>query len=124
MQNTIDWSGGEGVFSDTQLLKGILEGCVLGILAKQETYGYKIVEMCVKSGFEVNEATIYPILLRLQKQGYLQIEKRPSQLGPDRKYYSLTPEGQKYLQSFQATWKMMKVNVDRVLEVDPDDKEI
>jgi PadR family transcriptional regulator, regulatory protein PadR len=112
------------VFSDTQLLKGILEGCVLGILAREETYGYKIVEMCVRSGFEVNEATIYPILLRLQKQGYLQIEKRPSQLGPDRKYYSLTPGGQTYLQSFKATWQMMKDTVDQVLEVEKNDTEI
>ena len=112
------------MFSDTQLLKGILEGCVLGILSKEETYGYKIVEILVKSGFDVNEATVYPILLRLQKQGYLQIEKRPSQLGPDRKYYSLTLIGKKYLQSFDDAWQMIKVNVDQVLEVKQNDTEI
>lgn len=112
------------MFSDTQLLKGILEGCVLGILSREETYGYKIVEILVKSGFDVNEATVYPILLRLQKQGYLQIEKRPSQLGPDRKYYSLTRTGQMYLQSFKVTWQMIKAHVDHVLEVEQNDTEI
>jgi PadR family transcriptional regulator, regulatory protein PadR len=112
------------VFSDTQLLKGILEGCVLAILAKEETYGYEIVEILVRSGFDVNEATVYPILIRLQRQDYLQIEKRPSQLGPDRKYYSLTPTGHKYLQSFQATWQVIKTNVDRALEVEPNDTKI
>lgn len=106
------------VFSDTQLLKGILEGSILGILSKEETYGYKIVEILVKSGFDVNEATVYPILIRLQKQGFLHIERRPSQLGPDRKYYSLTPAGHKYLATFIAAWQMIKVNVDKVLEVD------
>jgi PadR family transcriptional regulator, regulatory protein PadR len=124
MQNTVVRWGGDIVFSDTQLMKGILEGCVLGILSKEETYGYKIVEIFVKSGFEVNEATVYPILLRLQGQGYLQIEKRPSQLGPDRKYYSLTLLGKKYLQSFESTWQMIKVNVDKVLEVKQNDTEI
>jgi PadR family transcriptional regulator, regulatory protein PadR len=112
------------VFSDTQLLKGILEGCVLGILSKGETYGYKIVELLVKSGFDVNEATVYPILIRLQKQAYLHIEKRPSQLGPDRKYYSLTRTGQTHYQSFLAIWQVIKVNVDKVLEVGQNDAEI
>ena len=124
MQNIIDIGGGDTMFSDTQLLKGILEGCVLGILSKEETYGYKIVEVLVRSGFDVNEATVYLILLRLQKQGYLQIERRPSQLGPDRKYYSLTLIGQKYLRSFKTTWQMIKVNVDKVLEVEQNDTEI
>jgi PadR family transcriptional regulator, regulatory protein PadR len=110
--------GGENLFSDTQLLKGILEGCVLGILSKRETYGYKIVEILVKAGFDVNEATVYPILIRLQKQAYLHIEKRPSQLGPDRKYYSLTPAGLKHFQSFMTIWQMIKVHVDQVLEVE------
>lgn len=106
------------MFSDTQLLKGILEGSILGILSKEETYGYKIVEIMVKSGFDVNEATVYPILIRLQRQGFLRIDRRPSQLGPDRKYYSLTPEGYKYLEAFIATWQTIKVNMDKVLEVD------
>ena len=112
------------MFSDTQMLKGILEGCILAILSREVTYGYKIVEILVMSGFEVNEATVYPILLRLQKQGYLHDEKRPSQLGPDRKYYSLTRTGEKHLQSFEEAWQMIKVNVDKVLEVDQNDTKI
>jgi len=112
------------VFSETQLLKGILEGCVLGILSKEETYGYKIVEVLVSSEFDVNEATVYPILLRLQKQGYLHVERRPSQLGPDRKYYSLTPTGHSYFESFKDTWKSIKNNVDKVLESEKNDTEI
>jgi PadR family transcriptional regulator PadR len=106
------------------LLKGILEGCVLEILSKEETYGYKIVEIAVRAGFDVNEATIYPLLLRLQKQGYLHIDKKPSQLGPDRKYYSLTPEGHGYLASFKTIWKTIRTNVDKVMEDDQNDKTI
>jgi PadR family transcriptional regulator, regulatory protein PadR len=106
------------VFSDTQLLKGILEGCVLAILSQEETYGYKIVEMLIKAGFDVNEATVYPILIRLEKQAFLHVQKRPSQLGPDRKYYALTAAGLKYFETFKATWQMIKVTVDTVLEVE------
>ena len=112
------------MFSETQLLKGILEGCILGILSREETYGYKIVELLVLAGFNANEATVYPILLRLQGQGYLRTEKRPSQLGPDRKYYALTPDGQSYYELFQSTWETLKEKVDCVLEVEKHDKQI
>lgn len=112
------------MISETQLLKGILEGCVLRILLKEEMYGYKIVELLVNAGFKVNEATVYPILIRLQRQGYLHIEKRPSQLGPDRKYYSLTNAGHENLQSFHDTWTTFKAKVDSVLEVEHNDTKI
>ena len=112
------------MLSETQLLKGILEGCILGILAREETYGYKIVELLVRAGFSANEATVYPILLRLQGQGSLRTEKRPSQLGPDRNYYALTPDGQSSYESFQSTWAALKEKVDYVLEVGNHDKQI
>ena len=112
------------MYTDTQLLKGIIEGCVLAIISREETYGYKIVEILVNSGFDVNEATIYPILIRLQRQNYLHIEKRPSQLGPDRKYYSLTPDGQAYFMSFIQTWHTIKNHVEKVLEVENHDTPI
>lgn len=89
---------------ETQLLKGILEGCVLELLSREATYGYRVVELLSEAGFETNEATIYPILTRLQKQNALQIDRRPSPYGPERKYYSLTKEGEQMHQKFLTSW--------------------
>ncbi len=75
--------------NDTQIVKGILEGCILKIIEQEEMYGYKTVERLNNIGFEINEATVYQILTRLQNKGLLDIDKRPSPFGPTRKYYSL-----------------------------------
>ena len=101
---------------DTQLLKGILEGCILELLSKEAAYGYRIVEVLTDIGIETNEATVYPILIRLQKQGALSIEKRPSPFGPDRKYYSLTADGFAMLERFRASWARICLFVEQVQE--------
>lgn len=78
----------------SQMLKGTLEGCILGILSQKETYGYEISSQLAAYGFgTIPEGTIYPLLLRLEKNGLVSAAFRPSELGPKRKYYSLTPAG-------------------------------
>jgi PadR family transcriptional regulator PadR len=102
---------------DTQLLKGLLEGCILALLEREVTYGYKVVEKLGDYGFrEPQEATVYPILNRLEKKGLLKSEKRPSELGPPRKYYILTDKGTEELNCFMIDWKEMKLTADRLLE--------
>ena len=102
---------------DTQLLKGLLEGCILALLDREVTYGYRVVELLGQSGFkEPQEATVYPILNRLEKKGLLKSEKRPSELGPPRKYYSLTPAGDVELKEFKFEWETMKKTADGLLE--------
>ena len=103
---------------DTQLLKGLLEGCILALLEREVTYGYKVVERLAGHGFrEPQEATVYPILNRLEKKGLLKSEKRPSELGPPRKYYMLTGPGTEELESFRSEWKELKKTADSLLEV-------
>ncbi|MBN1624510.1 MAG: helix-turn-helix transcriptional regulator [Clostridia bacterium] len=102
---------------DTQLLKGLLEGCILALLEREVTYGYKVVEKLANYGFrEPQEATVYPIMNRLEKKGLLKSEKRPSELGPPRKYYILTDKGNEELKCFLLDWKEMKLTVERLLE--------
>ena len=85
----------------SQMLKGTLEGCILGILSQRETYGYEISRQLAAYGFgTIPEGTIYPLLLRLEKNGLVSAAFRPSELGPRRKYYSLTPAGAAELQQF------------------------
>ena len=100
---------------ETQLLKGILEGCVLELLSREAAYGYRIVELLNAAGLETNEATVYPILIRLQKQNALQIEKKPSPYGPERKYYALTEEGEAMRHKFLLSWERIQNTVNHLL---------
>ncbi len=109
--------------NDTQIVKGILEGCILKIISSEELYGYKTVERLNEIGFETNEATVYPILARLENKGLLKTEKRPSPLGPARKYYYLTQQGNVELIDFQETWQRISTIVNQVMEVDNHDNQ-
>ena len=75
----------------TEMLKGVLEGSVLEIIGRNKTYGYEITQQLRKLGFtEVVEGTVYTILVRLEKNDLVSIEKKPSDMGPPRKFYTLT----------------------------------
>lgn len=89
----------------TELLKGVLEGCVLEIISRRKTYGYAITAALRELGFtDVVEGTVYTILLRLEKDKLVDIEKRPSDVGPPRKFYTLNAMGRKELNRFWTKW--------------------
>mgnify|MGYP005834893661 CR=1 FL=1 len=101
----------------SQMLKGTLEGCILGILSQKETYGYEISNQLASYGFgAIPEGTIYPLLLRLEKNGLVSAVFRPSELGPKRKYYSLTPAGQKEFQQFLQNYTELSYAVGNLLD--------
>ena len=101
----------------TEMLKGVLEGCVLEIISRGETYGYEIASSLRTIGFAgVVEGTVYTILLRLEKNELVDIEKRPSTLGPPRKFYSLTEAGQHELASFWAKWDFVSLKISELRE--------
>lgn len=101
---------------DTQLMKGILEGCVLGIIAKGETYGYEILSELENYGFdELGEGTLYPVLTRLDKNGYIRCRRAKSTLGPIRKYYSITEEGDIRLKEFKSNYRKITKSANDVL---------
>ena len=99
-------------FDKSQLMRGTLEGCILKIIGEKTTYGYEILLSLKNRGFsDISEGTIYPLLLRLEKQGSISSKLLPSPLGPKRKYYSITDEGRSYLESFISTWKQISYSV-------------
>lgn len=105
------------VLDKSQLMKGTLEGCILKIIDKSETYGYEIVSQLQKNGFtDACEGTMYPLLLRLEKKGLIWANFKPSQLGPSRKYYSLTRDGRIYLNEFYAHWLDVSKSVERIFK--------
>lgn len=101
---------------DTQLMKGILEGCILGIIAKGETYGYEILAQLDAVGFkDLGEGTLYPVLTRLNKKEYIYCRKAKSPLGPIRKYYTITVPGKAYLEDFKQNYCEITTSADQVL---------
>jgi len=100
----------------TQLIRGILEGCILSLLSEEESYGYRVIERLREMAFEdIQESTVYPILTRLEKRGLLKGVRKPSRLGPPRKYYRLTKAGADELEAFAALWSRLKDDVDMIL---------
>lgn len=101
----------------SQLLKGILEGCILSIIYQQPTYGYVLSVRLQDFGLsDVSEGSIYPILLRLQKENLIQGEMKKSASGPKRKYYYLTADGHDALNQFVHHWETIKQPVDKIIE--------
>lgn len=103
--------------SITEMLKGTLEGCVLQLISKGDAYGYEITRQLNECGFtEVVEGTVYTILVRLEKRGLVNVEKRPSEVGPPRKFYTLNAAGKAELEQFWERWSNLKELVDQLKE--------
>ena len=90
----------------TQVRKGLLELCILNLLARGELYGYDLVKELAKvKGLVITEGTIYPLLSRLKKAGLLKTRLVESSSGPVRKYYSLTREGKENRVQLNTYWQ-------------------
>lgn len=101
------------------MLKGVLEGCVLEIISRKETYGYEITRTLNELGFtDVVEGTVYTILVRLEKNKLVDTQKKSSALGPPRKFYSLNKEGSKELQQFWNKWEFLTTKINELKEMD------
>lgn len=92
----------------TQLRKGLLEFCILNLLAGGETYGYELIQRLKKiEELAVTESTAYPILNRLREDGYVTVRVEPSRDGPPRRYYSLTGMGKHRISGMNAYWDQL-----------------
>jgi len=101
----------------TEMLKGVLEGSVLEIISRKETYGYEITRGLNALGFtDVVDGTVYTILVRLEKNKLVDIEKKPSDMGPPRKFYALNDDGRKELRKFWAKWEFVSSKINELKE--------
>jgi len=99
----------------TEMLKGVLEGSVLEVIGRKPTYGYEITQQLRTLGFtDVVEGTVYAILVRLEKSELVSIEKKPSEVGPPRKFYSLTDAGQNELEVFWNKWDFVSSKINEL----------
>lgn len=90
---------------DIQLKKGLLEICVLTVLTKDDSYGYKIVKD-ISSCITISESTLYPILRRLESNECLDIYSVEHK-GRLRKYYKITDKGRLAIDEFLSDWQQV-----------------
>jgi len=101
----------------TEMLKGVLEGCVLEIISRKETYGYDITRRLNALGFsDVVDGTVYTILIRLERSNLVAATKRPSDMGPPRKFFVLNDAGRKELEKFWGKWDFVSSRIKALRE--------
>lgn len=101
----------------TEMLKGVLEGCVLEIISHEEIYGYEITKRLNALGFtDVVDGTVYTILVRLEKNKLVESIKRPSDMGPPRKFFTLNDAGCEELKKFWSKWEFVSTKINELKE--------
>lgn len=102
--------------STTALLRGTLEYCVLALLAGQEMYSVELVRrVSDELNLSTSEGAMYPLLSRLRRSGRIAASWRETANGPPRRYYTVTPAGEKALQEFRTQWTSFRSGVDRIM---------
>lgn len=102
--------------TQTQMRKGILEYCILSIIAKGEIYASDIIAELKKAQLLVVEGTLYPLLTRLKNNGLLTYNWVESVSGPPRKYYTLSDDGRNVLYQLDTTWQELAFAVQTSIE--------
>ena len=91
----------------------LLDGCVLAVLSEDDAYGYKLTQS-LQQAAQISESTLYPVLRRLQKEGYLETYDSPY-AGRNRRYYKITSEGRHKLTHTKEEWVKYKATIDSLL---------
>ena len=88
-----------------QVRKGLVELCVLAALRQGEAYGYELLQRLANAeGLAITESTVYPILSRMKREGWVKVRAAPSPSGPPRRYYQLTHLGLQRLRQMEEYW--------------------
>jgi PadR family transcriptional regulator PadR len=101
----------------SQLLRGVLDACLLAVIAERPAYGYEMTKRLSDRGLAaVGEGSIYPVLGRLERDRLVETFRQQSDGGPPRKYYRVTPKGRRRLGAWAEEWTAIRSAVDAVLE--------
>lgn len=102
--------------ADSSLRRGTIEFCVLAMVEHEHRYGTEIVRRFGEErSLAASEGTIYPLLSRLRRSGWLDSKWSESPSGPPRRYYSLTDSGRHALAEFRTEWVSFRQTVDRLI---------
>jgi PadR family transcriptional regulator PadR len=98
-----------------QMRKGVLELCILAIVSEKEAYPSDIIEELKNSQLIVVEGTLYPLLSRLKNAGLLDYYWKESNMGPPRKYYTITDLGKEFYEQLSQSWQELEKAVNHSL---------
>ncbi|MEQ8241615.1 MAG: PadR family transcriptional regulator [Cyclobacteriaceae bacterium] len=101
--------------TQVQMRKGILEFCILNIISRGEVYASDMLEELTSAKIMVVEGTLYPLLTRLRKAGLVDYKWVESLSGPPRKYYTLTVDGQNFLNGLDQTWQELVRSTQKII---------
>jgi PadR family transcriptional regulator PadR len=100
---------------NAQFKKGVLELCVVTMMARKDYYGYELVEEISKI-LEISEGTLYPILRRLTEEKYFETYLQESSGGPPRKYYRITKLGKEFQKEQFKQWSEFNQQITKLLK--------
>lgn len=104
------------------ITKGTVPILILEILNQGELYGYEIVkQITFRSGgkLEFGQGTVYPLLYKLEDKGYVTSSRKPTPSGKERRYYQITDDGVKHLETSKQTWQETSRAITQVLGTEP-----
>ena len=100
----------------SQLLRGVLDLCLLAVMGEGSAYGYEMTKRLRARGLSiVGQGSINPLLGRLERDGLVETRRAASNGGPPRKYYSLSPAGERELENGVSEWQTTRDAVDGAL---------
>jgi PadR family transcriptional regulator PadR len=103
--------------SGAQLRKGVVEFAVLALLETEPMYGWQLSQQLIeRGGFIGSIGTLYPVLSRLRAKGWVSTYDEASESGPARRYYRLTPTGERALADFRVQWRGFSTSLTHLLE--------
>jgi PadR family transcriptional regulator PadR len=103
----------------SELKRGTLEMVLLKLISEKQMYGYELISSLEARGgelFQLKEGTLYPVLYRLEKAGYIEPRWETAERGVPRKYYRLTRSGARQLETLVAEWQEFTLSVNRLLD--------
>jgi PadR family transcriptional regulator PadR len=105
-----------GVQRRSELLRGVLDLCLLAVMEEGPAYGYEMTKRLRARGLSiVGEGSIYPLLGRLERDGLVETHRAASNGGPPRKYYRPSREGRRALAAGVSEWRAARNAIDSVL---------
>lgn len=98
-----------------QWLRGVLDMCLLALMAEGPVYGYEMTVRLAKAGLDVADGSIYPALARLRKRELVEIERRSGDGGPTRTYYRPSEAGMQMLRSWSRDWSEFATSIGSII---------
>lgn len=105
----------------TNLRKGVLEYCVLGLLDDAERYGLELAGDLQARGLIASEGSLYPLLARMREGGLVDTRTEAVGGGRPRRYYTITAAGREQLTTFAEVWRALGAEVDTIIGGHHDD---